>query len=113
MSMRSRVAGLGFAAMLLVTAAHAGAATAGKRIALSNNYAGNSWRQTMLTSWTDATGKAVKMGIVKEAPAFTTAENQVTEQAAQIPEHDPAGVRCHRHRRGIAECAERRDQVGL
>ena len=38
----------------------------------------------MLTSWTDATGKAVKMGIVKEAPAFTTAENQVTEQAAQI-----------------------------
>ncbi len=82
--MKSRVAGLGLAAMLLMSAAHANADTAGKRIALSNNYAGNSWRQTMLTSWTDATGHAVKMGIVKAAPAFTTAENQVTEQAAQI-----------------------------
>nr|WP_321984308.1 ABC transporter substrate-binding protein [uncultured Lichenicoccus sp.] len=82
--MTSRKAGLGIAAMLLLSGAGANAATAGKRIALSNNYAGNSWRQTMLTSWTDATGQAVKLGVVKEAPAFTTAENQVTEQAAQI-----------------------------
>lgn len=60
------------------------AATADKKIALSNNYAGNSWRQAMLKSWDKVTSQAVKDGIVAEAPPFTTAENQVTEQAAQI-----------------------------
>src|SRR3546814_142731 len=58
--------------------------TAEKRIALSNNYAGNSWRQAMLKSWDKVTAQAVADGVVAEAPAFTTAENQVTEQAAQI-----------------------------
>lgn len=58
--------------------------TADKRIALSNNYAGNSWRQAMLTSWETVTGPAVAAGVVAEAKAFTTAENQATEQAAQI-----------------------------
>ena len=58
--------------------------TSDKRIALSNNYAGNSWRQAMLRSWETVTGPAVEEGIVAEADAFTTAENQVTEQAAQI-----------------------------
>jgi len=60
------------------------AETSGKRIALSNNYAGNSWRQAMLKSWDKVTSAAVEKGIVAEATAFTTAENQVTEQAAQI-----------------------------
>ncbi|HEV7275725.1 MAG TPA: ABC transporter substrate-binding protein [Devosiaceae bacterium] len=60
------------------------AETADKRIALSNNYAGNSWRQAMLTSWDNITGPAVEQGIVAAADAFTTAENQATEQAAQI-----------------------------
>ncbi|MDH4247098.1 MAG: ABC transporter substrate-binding protein [Deltaproteobacteria bacterium] len=58
--------------------------TKDKRIALSNNYAGNSWRQAMLKSWAKVTSEAVKAGVVKEAPAFTTSENQATEQAAQI-----------------------------
>ena len=58
--------------------------TADKRIALSNNYAGNSWRQAMLRSWESVTGDAVNNGVVAAADAFTTAENQVTEQAAQI-----------------------------
>ena len=58
--------------------------TADKRIALSNNYAGNSWRQAMLTSWETVTSPAVAAGVVAEAKAFTTAENQATEQAAQI-----------------------------
>lgn len=58
--------------------------TSGKRIALSNNYAGNSWRQAMLTSWETVTGAAVTDGVVAAADPFTTAENQVTEQAAQI-----------------------------
>ena len=58
--------------------------TADKRIALSNNYAGNSWRQAMLTSRDKITKEAVEKGVVAAADAFTTAENQATEQAAQI-----------------------------
>jgi ribose transport system substrate-binding protein len=58
--------------------------TADKRIALSNNYAGNSWRQAMLTSWAKVGDKAVESGTVAAADAFTTSENQATEQAAQI-----------------------------
>lgn len=58
--------------------------TSDMRIALSNNYAGNSWRQAMLTSWETITGPAVESGVVAAADAFTTAENQATEQAAQI-----------------------------
>jgi ribose transport system substrate-binding protein len=58
--------------------------TSDKRIALSNNYAGNSWRQAMLTSWDNVTKPAVEQGVVAAADAFTTAENQATEQAAQI-----------------------------
>ena len=69
---------------VLLASSTALADTAAKRIALSNNYAGNSWRQAMLTSW-DKIGKAaVEAGIVAAADAFTTAENQATEQAAQI-----------------------------
>ncbi len=75
--------------VLLATAAVACAIpafadTSAKRIALSNNYAGNSWRQAMLTSWEKITGPAVSGGVVAAADAFTTAENQATEQAAQI-----------------------------
>ncbi|MBA4784248.1 MAG: ABC transporter substrate-binding protein [Rhizobiales bacterium] len=62
----------------------ASAETADKKIALSNNYAGNSWRQAMLTSWDKITQDAVSQGIVAAADPFTTAENQATEQAAQI-----------------------------
>ncbi len=58
--------------------------TKDKKIALSNNYAGNSWRQAMLKSWDKVTKQAVADGIVAAADPFTTSENQVTEQAAQI-----------------------------
>ena len=58
--------------------------TKDKKIALSNNYAGNSWRQAMLKSWDKVTKAAVADKIVAAADPFTTAENQVTEQAAQI-----------------------------
>ena len=67
-----------------VAAQGALADTSDKRIALSNNYAGNSWRQAMLRSWEKVTSQAVEDGVVAAADAFTTAENQVTEQAAQI-----------------------------
>ena len=70
------------AALLAATTAFAD--TKDKRIALSNNYAGNSWRQSMLKSWDKVTKQAVADGIVAAADPFTTSENQVTEQAAQI-----------------------------
>lgn len=81
-----------FRSMLMASAAMLCAAmpfaaqadTASKKIALSNNYAGNSWRQAMLTSWDKVTKDAVKAGVVAAADPFTTAENQATEQAAQI-----------------------------
>ncbi len=72
------------ASAALLTALPAFADTSGMRIALSNNYAGNSWRQAMLTSWETITGPAVASGVVAAADSFTTAENQATEQAAQI-----------------------------
>jgi ribose transport system substrate-binding protein len=71
-------------AALVALALPAAADTSAARIALSNNYAGNSWRQAMLESWEKVTSQAVADGVVAEAPAFTTAENQATEQAAQI-----------------------------
>ena len=75
-----------FAATSLVTVAAmpASADTSSARIAFSNNFAGNSWRQAMLKSWEAAAKDAVDRKVVAAADAFTTAENQVTEQAAQI-----------------------------
>ena len=72
------------AAFAMAGASLAHADTSGKKIALSNNYAGNSWRQAMLKSWEKVTSQAVKDGVVAAADPFTTAENQATEQAAQI-----------------------------
>ena len=58
--------------------------TSDKRIALSNNYAGNSWRQAMLQTFQEVADQAVADGIVAAADPYTTSENQATEQAAQI-----------------------------
>ena len=69
-------------AALLAGAAHAD--TADKRIAFSNNYAGNSWRQAMLKSYDIVTQKAVADGVVAAADVFTTADQEVPTQAAQI-----------------------------
>lgn len=68
----------------LLAAGQSMADTKDKKIALSNNYAGNSWRQAMLKSWDKVTKQAVADGVVAAADPFTTSENQVTEQAAQI-----------------------------
>lgn len=72
------------AALLALVPLASFADTKDATIALSNNYAGNSWRQAMLESWAKVAGQAVKDGVIKSADAFTTAENQATEQAAQI-----------------------------
>ncbi|MDR1535085.1 MAG: ABC transporter substrate-binding protein [Planctomycetota bacterium] len=54
------------------------------RIALSNDYAGNSWRQIMISDWNRAAAAAIKEGLVSEAPVFTTNESSASEQAAQL-----------------------------
>lgn len=74
------LAGLGAS----VIAASALADTSDKRIAFSNNYAGNSWRQAMLKSYDIVTKKAVADGVVAAADVFTTADQEVPTQAAQL-----------------------------
>ncbi len=78
---RSLVLGA-LAAVLAAGIAHAD--TSGKRIAFSNNYAGNSWRQAMLKSWDLVTKKAVADHKIGAADVFTTADKEVPTQAAQI-----------------------------
>ncbi|MGE8165283.1 ABC transporter substrate-binding protein [Paraburkholderia sp. NPDC080076] len=58
--------------------------TSKDKIALSNSYAGNTFRQQQLKSWAQVATDAKKVGTIADAPAFTTAENQATEQAQQI-----------------------------
>src|SRR5258708_2790765 len=81
-----RIAGIAAMAAVAVTLA-AGAAntdTKDKKIAFSNNYAGNSWRQAMLSSYDAVTKKAVADNVVAAADVFTTADKEVPTQAAQI-----------------------------
>ena len=54
-------------------AAPALADTSSKKIAFSNNYAGNSWRQAMLKSYDIVTKKAVADKVVGAADVFTPA----------------------------------------
>ena len=91
----------------------AAADTAEKRIALSNNYAGNSWRQAMLKSWDKVTRPAVADGVVAAADAFTTAENQATEQAAQIQNLILQGYDAIVLNAASPDGAQRRGQGGL
>ncbi|WP_460274344.1 substrate-binding domain-containing protein [Celeribacter sp. ULVN23_4] len=72
------LAGQAFAAEGLATGD-----TSGKRIAFSNSYAGNSFRQVMIKDFERMAQKAVDDGTIA---GFTTvsANNNVTEQAGQI-----------------------------
>ena len=67
-----------------ILAGSALADTSAKKIAFSNNYAGNSWRQAMLKSYDIVTKKAVADKVVGAADVFTTADKEVPTQAAQI-----------------------------
>jgi ribose transport system substrate-binding protein len=71
---------------LLVSAASTAsfADTSSMKIAFSNNYAGNSWRQAMLTSYGMVSEKAVADKVVAASDVFTTADKEVPTQAAQI-----------------------------
>src|SRR5882672_11569129 len=73
-----------FAVALAASAGTAFADTKDKKIAFSNNYAGNSWRQAMLNSYDIVTKKAVADKVVGAADVFTTADKEVPTQAAQI-----------------------------
>src|SRR6202045_132680 len=70
------------AGIALIGVAHAD--TKNLRIAFSNNYAGNSWRQAMLKSYDLVTKRAVVDHVVAKADVFTTADKEVPTQAAQI-----------------------------
>jgi ribose transport system substrate-binding protein len=83
--MKSVIKVLAFCALgSTVLAGPAFADTSGKKIAFSNNYAGNSWRQAMLKSYDIVTKKAVADKVVAVADVFTTADKEVPTQAAQI-----------------------------
>ena len=79
-----RIAAAIISALTLCASTAAYADTSGKKIALSNNYAGNSWRQAMLKSWAKVGDKAVADKIVASADPFTTADKEAPTQAAQI-----------------------------
>lgn len=82
--MNTRLALLAVTAICAGFAAPSFADTSAKKIALSNGYAGNSWRQSMLESWKKIGDKAVADGVVAAADAFTTAAKEAPQQAAQI-----------------------------
>ena len=82
--MNRNVSMLALAAASALFAAPALADTSDKKIAFSNNYAGNSWRQAMLKSYDIVSKKAVADKIVAAADVFTTADKEVPTQAAQI-----------------------------
>ena len=80
--MKSAFLTLALAGTLL--SAPAFADTSGLKIAFSNNYAGNSWRQAMLKSYGIVAQKAVADKVVAAADIFTTADKEVPTQAAQV-----------------------------
>jgi ribose transport system substrate-binding protein len=57
--------------------------TSGKRIALSNSYAGNSWRQQMLKTWNRASADAIAAHLIK-ATKVVNANASAPEQANHI-----------------------------
>src|SRR6202022_1080417 len=92
------------AAIASIGAAHADTKT--MRIAFSNNYAGNSWRQAMLKSYDIVTKKAVANGIVAAADVFTTSDKEVPTQAAQI-QNLSSGLQRHCDQRILTGRVER------
>src|SRR6202451_362313 len=82
--MNRNVSMLALAVAAGLFAAPALADTSQKKIAFSNNYAGNSWRQAMLKTSDIVTKKAVADKVVGAADVFTTADKEVPTQAAQI-----------------------------
>jgi ribose transport system substrate-binding protein len=80
--MKKSIALLAFGSMFVTGMANAD--TSNMKIAFSNNYAGNSWRQAMLKSYDIVAKKAVADHVVGAADVFTTSDKEVPTQAAQI-----------------------------
>ena len=98
---------------VLLASSTALADTADKRIALSNNYAGNSWRQAMLRSW-DKVDQAGRRRRHRRRGRCLHHRREPGDRAGRAdPEPDPAGLRRHRHQRRLARRAERRRQGSL
>ncbi len=72
------------AGMALLASQPANADTSDMRIAFSNNFAGNTFRQAMIRSFEEVAAQAVADGVIAEARVFNTSENSATEQAQQI-----------------------------
>nr|WP_244546947.1 ABC transporter substrate-binding protein [Ensifer sp. YR511] len=68
---------------MLSPAAYATNETAEKKIAFSNSFAGNSFRQAMVKSWEAGTEAAKAAGLIGGSTVIS-ANNNATEQAAQI-----------------------------
>jgi ribose transport system substrate-binding protein len=68
--------------MLVLASLTAGAA--GFRIALCNNYAGNTMRQSMIAAWELSAKEAVSEGLIAEAPVFTSTQPSAESQAALL-----------------------------
>lgn len=71
------------ATMAVAAEGAATGSTADKGIALSNSYAGNSWRQVMVRTWETAADQAIADGIIARTKVVN-ANNSPTEQASQI-----------------------------
>jgi ribose transport system substrate-binding protein len=70
---------------LILLVAVSGALADGKwRIALCNDYAGNSWRQQMLSDWKTAVETAKSQGLIADGPAFTTNAQSAAEEAQLV-----------------------------
>lgn len=72
-----------FALAALSSTAFAQNDTSGKKIAFSNSFAGNSFRQVMVKSWETGTAAAIEAKTIGGA-AVISANNNATEQAAQM-----------------------------
>ena len=84
MMMRSAIYAFLATTALVCASGTAQADTKDMRIAFSNNYAGNSWRQAMLKSYGTVADKAVQDKVIAAADVFTTADKEVPTQAAQL-----------------------------
>ena len=70
---------LATATIATLLSASAMADTSTKKIALSNGYAGNSWRQSMLQSWDKIAKQAIADKQIAAADAFTTAAKEAPQ----------------------------------
>ena len=80
--------------------------TSNMGIALSNSYAGNTWRQQMMKVWQNAADSAMKQHLIAKTK-IVNADNSAPQQASQIENSDPGRVEGDCHQRGLADSIER------